>query len=68
MVFETTSALSSSQIPQAESLIPGARKSVISVRWEDNITDEVRVSIQAFLGDSVVVGLTQQTPNNQSFV
>lgn len=68
MVFETASRTSRSQIPQTKSLVPRAGKGVVSVRRENDIADEVRVSVQTFLGNAVVEFVTSKIPNDQSLV
>lgn len=69
VIFETTSGLASSQIPQAQSLIPGTRQSVVTIGGQYYVTDEVRVTIQTLLGETVVgVFITGQLPDNQGLV
>lgn len=68
MVFEATSRTTGSQVPQTQSLVPRTRKSVVSVGWENNVADEMGVSIQTFLGDTVVELITCKVPHDQRFV
>lgn len=68
VVFETTGRTSSSQIPQAQCLIPGTGKGVVTVRRKYDVTNEMRVTVQTFLGDAVVELVAGQVPYDQSFV
>lgn len=69
MIFEAASGFTSSQIPQAQSLIPGTGQSVVTIRGQDDVTDEVGVTIQTLLGETVVgVFITGQLPDNQGLV
>lgn len=68
VVFKTTSSTSGSQIPQTQSLVPRSRKGVITVRRQNYITNEVRMSMQTFLRDTVVKIITCKVPDDQSFV
>lgn len=68
MVLETTGGLSGGQVPQTKGLVPGTGQSVVSVRGENDVTDEVAVTVQTLLGDSVVGLVTGQLPHDQSLV
>lgn len=68
MVLECASGFAGGQVPQAQSLVPRAGKSVVSVRGEDDVADEVRVAVQALLRDAVVGLVTGQFPHDQSLV
>ena len=68
MILETASCLASSQIPQAQSLVPGPRKSVVAIGRQDDVTDEMRVTVQAFLWDTIVGLVTGQFPYDQGLV
>jgi len=52
---ETTGGASRVDLPKTESSIPRSRKGELSIRGDDNITDEVGVSPQGTLGISVRV-------------
>lgn len=69
VIFETASCFAGSQIPQTQSLIPWTGQSIVTVGWQNYITDEVRVTIQALLGEAIVcIFITGQLPDNQSLV
>lgn len=68
MVLEATGGLASGQIPQAQSLVPGSRESVVTIGRQNDVTDEVRVTVQAFLWDTVVGLITGQLPYDQCLV
>lgn len=68
MVLEATSCLAGGQIPQTQSLVPGAGQSVVSVGRQNDVADEVTVTVQTLLGNSVVGLVTGQFPHDQSLV
>lgn len=68
MVFETPSSFAGGKIPQTQGLVPRSRQSVVSVTGEYNVGDEVRVTVQTLLGDTVVGLVSCQLPNDQGFV
>lgn len=69
VIFETASGLASGQIPQAQGLVPGTGQSVVTIGGQNDVTDEVRVTIQTLLGETVVgVFVTGQLPDNQGLV
>lgn len=68
MIFKTSSRTSSSQIPETQSLVPGSRKSIVAIRRQHNVTDEMGVTIETFLRDPVVRLVAGQFPNNQGLV
>ena len=68
MVFKSAGGLSSREIPQTKGLVPGTRQSEVAIRRQDNIRNKVRVTIQTFLGNTKVVLLTGQFPDNQGLV
>lgn len=68
MVLEAASRLSSCQVPQAQGLVPWSRQGVVSVRWQNNVADEVAVAIETLLGHTIAVSLAQQAPHDQSLV
>ncbi len=57
MVFESTSSFSGSQVPQTQRFIPRSGKSVITVGWENDVADEMRVTMETFLRNAVVIGV-----------
>jgi len=67
--LEAASRLAGSQIPEAQSLIPGAGQSVVAVGGEHHVADEVRVAVETLLGITVVgVLIAGQFPHNQGLV
>jgi len=52
VIFESTGRISSRKVPQTKGLVPGARKSKVSIRREDDVRNEVRVAIETLLGDT----------------
>lgn len=68
MVFETPSGLSGSKIPQTQSLVPGSRQSVVAVTGQYDVRDEVRVTVQTLLRDSVVGFVPGQFPYDEGLV
>lgn len=68
MVLETTGGLSGGQVPQTQGLVPGTGQSVVAVRRQNNVADEVAVAVQTLLGDTVVGFVTGQLPHDQGLV
>ena len=68
MIFKSSGRLSSRQIPQTQSLVPRSRQSKVAIRRQDNIRDEMRVTIQTLLSVAEVVLLAGQLPDNQSLI
>jgi len=68
VIFKAAGRFASRQVPQTEGLVPRAGQSEVAIRREDNIRDEVRVTIEAFLGHAIVALLTSQLPHNQGLV
>lgn len=68
MVFKTTSGLSGGQIPQAQGLVPRAGKSVVTVGRQNNVANEVRVTVQTLLRNTVAGIVAGQLPNDQGLV
>ena len=54
MIFESPGGTTGSQVPKSQGLVPGTGKSVVAVRGEDDITDEVGMSIKTLLGNTVI--------------
>jgi hypothetical protein len=57
VVLEPAGGLAGAQVPQTKVLVPGARESKVSVRGEDNVRDEMAVTMKPLLGNSVISGL-----------
>lgn len=68
VALETTSCGSGLEIPQTESVIPRGREGEQSVRGDNNILNEVRVSGQGFTRISVVSLFVSQIPNENASV
>lgn len=68
MVLEPPCGTTGCQIPEAESFVPGAGQSVVSVGRENYVAHEMGVSMKPLLGDPVVGVVPVQFPNNQSLV
>lgn len=68
MVLETASSFASSQIPQAQCFVPWTRQSVVTIRRQNNVADEVRVTVQSFLWNTVVGFVASQFPYDQCLI
>lgn len=68
VVLKSSGGLSSSKIPKPQGFVPGSRESIVSVRGEDNVTDEMRVSLQSFLGHSIVGVIPCQLPDDEGVI
>lgn len=68
MIFETTSWLSSAQVPETKSLVPWSRKGKVTIRRQNDIRNEVRVTIQSLNWHSKVGFITGQLPDDQSTI
>jgi len=56
------------QVPQTESSIPRARESELAVRRDDDILDEVGVSLEGSPWDTVFDGIGGQAPDKDGLV
>lgn len=68
MANETARCNSSIEIPQAESMVPGRGQSKLTVRGDDDIGNEVIVSMKYTLGITVRVVFASQLPDNDGLV
>jgi len=68
MVLEPPRGASSSQIPETEGLVPGTGQGVVTVGRENDVADEVGVSVETLLWDTIVGLVASQFPNDQSLV
>lgn len=68
VIFKSSGCLSCSKIPQTEGFVPRSRQCIVSVRREDNVTDEVRVTLESLLGNSIVSVISGQLPDDQGVV
>lgn len=66
VILEPTGGLASSEIPQAEGLIPGAWEGKVTIRWQHNIRNEVAVSLETLLRDAIMLDqkIIQHQTNN----
>lgn len=55
-------------LPQSQGLIPGTRKSVSSIWGQLTVLDNVGVTSQGLLGDTVLVFVSGQLPDDQGLV
>ncbi len=65
---ETAGGETSVEVPKAESVVPRRRKSELAVRGDDNVGNEVVVSMEDTLGVSILVVFTRQLPDDDSLV
>jgi hypothetical protein len=65
---ESSGGLSGVQVPQSQSLVPRGGKSKLSVRGDDNVGDEVVVTVQNLLGVTVFTVFTGELPDNDLLV
>jgi hypothetical protein len=68
MIFESPSRLSSSQVPQSKSLVPRSGEGKVTVGRQNDIGDEVGMSIQSLDGNAEVGIVAGQLPHDQSFI
>lgn len=65
---ESSGGLSRVQVPQSQGLVPRGGKSELSVRGDDNVGDEVVVTVQDLLGVTVFTVFTSELPDNDLLV
>lgn len=65
---ETASGGASVKVPEAESVVPGRRQSELAIRRDDNVRDEVVMSVEDALGVSVGVLVASQLPDDNGLV
>jgi hypothetical protein len=68
MVDEAAGAASGADLPQSQSAVPRARQSILSIRRDDNIRNEVVVSAERSAGVAVVSFLTGQSPHQDGLL
>lgn len=68
MIVETASGLSCAEIPETEGLVPGTGQGVVAVAGEDDVGDEVGVSVEPLVGYSVAVLVLGEFPHDKSLV
>jgi len=66
---ETASGGTEVQVPQSERTVPRGGESELTIRGDDNVLDDVRVSSQSTASITVLGGvLTSQVPDDDSLV
>ena len=68
MADEPAGGLSGVDLPKAEGSIPRSGEGKLSVRGDDNVTDEVAVSLQGTAGESIGILTTGQGPDEDTLV
>uniref|UniRef100_A0A182KI46 Uncharacterized protein n=1 Tax=Anopheles christyi TaxID=43041 RepID=A0A182KI46_9DIPT len=68
MVFETAGRLTSCQIPQSKGFVPRSGQSVVAVGRQHYVRDEVRVSVQTLLRDTVAQFIAGQFPHDKRLI
>ena len=65
---ELANTLTSAQVPQAHSLVPGSSQGILTVLAQANILDKVIVTLEGTLRGTVAFTITSQVPNDGSLV
>ena len=68
VILETAGGTSGGQVPQSQILIPRSGQGKVAVRGKDDIRNKVTMTMKALLGDSIVLFITSQLPNDEGFV
>lgn len=68
VIVETTSGLSGAEIPETQGLVPGTGEGIVAIAGEDNVRDEMRVSVEPLVGDSVAELVLCEFPHDQGLV
>ena len=68
MANEAAGGLAGAQLPETESLVPGATESVGAVGGDDTVGDNVRVAVQRALRVAVRGIVTGQVPDDERLV
>ena len=56
------------EVPEAERAVPGSRERKLAIGRDDDILDEVAVSLESTAGKAVVVTLTGELPDDDSLI
>lgn len=56
------------QVPKTHSLIPGSSQSILSILREGNVLDEVVVTLQGTLRNTIAFTITSQVPDNSGLI
>ena len=68
VIFKTASGLTGSQVPQAEGLVPGAGESKVSIRRQNDVRDEMSVTLESLLRHTIVLVIASKLPDNEGLV
>ncbi len=68
VILKAASGASSRQIPQSQVLVPRSGQGKVTVRGQDDVRDEVTMSMETLLGHTIVVLIMVQLPNDETFV
>jgi len=56
------------KVPQAKSMIPRSREGELAIRGDDNVLNEVRVSVKRTTGNTVLSFFSGEVPDNNALV
>lgn len=65
---KSSGGVSGGKVPEAESSVPRSGESELSIGGDDNVADEVGVSLKTALGDTVLSVFTGQVPHDDGLV
>ena len=65
---KTAGGETSIEVPEAEGVVPRRREGKLAIRRDDNIGDEVVMSVEDTLGVTVRVLFTSQLPDDDSLI
>jgi len=65
---KSSGGYTSGEFPQSEGLVPRSRESVGTVRGDNTVRDNVSVTVERPLWDTVVLLITGEVPDNQRLV
>jgi len=68
MSDEATSSGAGVEIPKTEGMVPGGRQGELPVRRDDNVGNEMVMSMKDSLGITVTVFIASQLPDNDRLV
>lgn len=68
VAVESGLSLAGGQVPQAHGLVPRAGQSKATILAEGNVADEVVVSVEGLLGNTKVLAVSGQIPDNSRLV
>lgn len=65
---EAASSQAGVEVPKTKCVVPGGGKGKLTVRRDDNVRNEVVMSMKNFLGESVAIIVTRQLPDDNCLV